>query len=99
MTHQDRLGLATVRGVLLLLAVVGGASLISGPLRFLEPAVAQIPDSGLQRKQILAEAVRANQLLGEIKQILSTMAIDLRAATADNAGADDTPRSSASRRR
>ncbi|MFH0947139.1 MAG: hypothetical protein V2A76_18280 [Planctomycetota bacterium] len=33
-------------------------------------AQAQVPDSGLQRKQMLEQMVRTNQLLTEIKQIL-----------------------------
>lgn len=99
MARQDRFWLTIVQGSLLLLALAGAASLIGGPLRFLEPAVAQIPDSGLQRQKLLAEAVRTNQLLGEIKQILSAMALDVRAAGANDIRANDTPRPSRSRRR
>ena len=99
MAHKGRFWLTTMWGALLLLAVAGGASLIGGSLRFVEPAVAQIPDSGLQRRKLLAEAVRTNQLLGEIKQILSAMALHERANEAGGTGADGTPPSSHSRRR
>lgn len=61
-------------GMLLGVLLVGTAMFVIGPQRLVEPAMAQIPDSGLQRKQILAEARRANQLLGEIKQLLTTIA-------------------------
>ncbi len=55
-----------------------------GPVAILEPAQAQIPDSGLQRKLILDETRRTNQLLAEIKQLLKTHTFNVRVQGADN---------------
>lgn len=45
---------------------------------------AQIPDSGLQRKQLLEEARRTNQLLSDIKRVLETGTLNVRLRSADN---------------
>ena len=55
-----------------------------GPVRLVEPASAQIPDSGLQRKQLLDEARRTNELLTEIKQLLKEHTFNVRCEGADN---------------
>ena len=55
-----------------------------GPTRLIERAEAQIPDAGLQRKQLLDEARLTNLLLGEIKQILEKGTINVRTNGADN---------------
>lgn len=55
-----------------------------GPVALLEPARAQIPDGGMQRKLLLDEARRSNQLLSEIKQILKTHTFNVRIEGADN---------------
>ncbi len=55
-----------------------------GPVAILEPAQAQIPDSGMQRKLLLEEARRTNQLLAEIKQLLKTHTFNVRVQGADN---------------
>lgn len=73
--HIRARGSSTSIGMLLVL-VVCTAMFVIGPLRLVEPALAQIPDSGLQRKQLLDEARRTNQLLSEIKQQLTTIARD-----------------------
>lgn len=70
-----------VVGVLLLLACLRAWF---GPFALVEPALAQIPDSGLQRKQILEEARRTNQLLEEIKKILQEHTLNVRLRSADN---------------
>ena len=56
----------------------------TGPVPLIEPASAQIPDSGLQRQQLLDETRRTNQLLQEIKQILNTGTLNVRFPGADN---------------
>ncbi len=71
-----------------------------GPVTLLESAQAQIPDSGLQRKQILDEARRANELLAEISaslsrmnKLLTTGTLNVRLAGADKkTGAATMPR-------
>ena len=55
-----------------------------GPLPTLETAQAQIPDSGLQRKLLLDEAQRTNQLLTEIRDLLAKPSLNARPHGADN---------------
>ncbi|MBI4716256.1 MAG: hypothetical protein HY763_00465 [Planctomycetes bacterium] len=55
-----------------------------GPIALVEEAQAQIPDSGLQRKQLLEETRRTNELLLEIKQLLATQTLNVRIRSADN---------------
>ena len=45
---------------------------------------AQIPDSGLQRKLLLEEARRTNQLLSDIKRVLETGTLHVQLRSADN---------------
>lgn len=54
----------------------------------IDVAQAQIPDSGLQRKQAIEEAARTNQLLSEIKQLLASGTLNVRIVSADNTSAD-----------
>lgn len=49
-------------------------------------AQAQIPDSGMQRKQILSAAQRTNELLTQIADILGSGTIQVRLVDADNTG-------------
>ncbi len=60
-----------------------------GPTPMVAAARAQIPDSGRQRKQLLEEARRTNQLLAEIKQVLKEHTLNVRIRGADNQA--DTP--------
>ena len=55
-----------------------------GPTQILNQAQAQIPDSGMQRKLLLDEARRTNQLLGRIEQFLKTHTFNVRIKGADN---------------
>lgn len=55
-----------------------------GPQAILEQAQAQIPDSGMQRKLLLEETRKTNQLLLEIKQLLKTHTFNVRIQGADN---------------
>jgi hypothetical protein len=57
-----------------------------GPFPLLERAEAQIPDAGLQRKQILEEAKHTNELLSDIKRILESQTLHVRLEGADNQG-------------
>jgi hypothetical protein len=57
-----------------------------GPLPLLERAEAQIPDAGLQRKQLVDEARRSNELLSDIKRILESQTLHVRLEGADNQG-------------
>ena len=57
-----------------------------GPFPVLERAEAQIPDAGLQRKQLVEAAQRTNELLSDIKRILETQTLHVRLQGADNQG-------------
>ena len=57
-----------------------------GPFPLLERAEAQIPDAGLQRKQLVDEARRSNELLSDIKRILESQTLHVRLEGADNQG-------------
>jgi hypothetical protein len=52
-------------------------------------AQVQIPDSLAQRTALLAEARRTNQLLSDIKEILSSGRLNVVCKGADNKGADN----------
>ena len=55
-----------------------------GPMPLSPSAHAQIPDSGLQRQQVIEEARRTNVLLTEIKRILLDGTLNVRLSGADN---------------
>ena len=57
-----------------------------GPFPLLERAEAQIPDAGVQRKQLVEQAQRTNELLSDIKRILETQTLHVRLQGADNQG-------------
>ena len=57
-----------------------------GPFPLLERVEAQIPDAGLQRKQLVEAAQRTNELLSDIKRILDTQTLHVRLEGADNQG-------------
>lgn len=63
-----------------------------GPLPVLPAAYGQIPDAGMQRKLLLEEAIRTNQLLTEIRSILADRALNVRIQGADNSSATGLPR-------
>ncbi len=54
-----------------------------GPNELLPRALAQIPDSGLQRKQTLDEIRRTNRLLEQIQHTLQTQTIKVRVEGTD----------------
>ncbi len=78
-----------IRSVLAILVLLSCMRAWLGPAELLQPAQAQIPDSALQRKLLLEEARRTNQLLSEIKQILTSRTLNVRVQGADNKGADN----------
>ncbi len=55
-----------------------------GPGPVLPQAQAQIPDSGLQRKVLIEEARKTNQLLSDIKRLLEQGTLNVRMQGADN---------------
>lgn len=63
-----------------------------GPLPVLPAAYGQIPDAGLQRKLLLEEAIRTNQLLTEIRTILSDRTLNVSIQGADNSSSSGKPR-------
>ena len=69
------------------LAIIALATMLrvwAGP-PVLEPAAyGQIPDSGMQRKLLLEEARRTNQILVEIRSLLTSHTFNVRSASADN---------------
>ncbi len=78
-----------IRYVLAILVLLSCMRAWLGPVELVKPAQAQIPDSALQRKLLLEEARRTNQLLSEIKQILTSRTLNVRLQGADNKGADN----------
>jgi hypothetical protein len=54
-----------------------------GPETDMPRAAAQIPDSGLQRRQMVEEIQRTNQLLEEIIHILKTQTIKVSLSSTD----------------
>lgn len=80
-SHAPRL----IRTALMILVAATCVRVWVGPTDVLPPARAQIPDSGLQRKLLLAEARRTNALLAGIAETLT----EIRAMLAEGrAGAD-----------
>lgn len=69
--------------LLVLLVVFTCMRVWVGDLISLPTATAQVPDSGLQRKQLLDEAQRSNQLLSEIADILKNRALKVTPVAAD----------------
>jgi hypothetical protein len=70
--------------------IVGGLILITalrvwiGPVSLPTPAAAQIPDSGLQRKELVEAVRQTNRLLTDIKVILESRTLHVRLTSADN---------------
>lgn len=55
-----------------------------GPISMDASAMAQIPDSGLQRKLMLEELRRTNQILGEMQELLTSHTFNVHVLGADN---------------
>ena len=55
-----------------------------GPFSILPAAYGQIPDAGMQRKILIEETARTNQLLMDIKAILAERTLNVRIQGADN---------------
>ena len=88
------------RGANRLLRIVVGLVLLLtcvrvwiGPVPLAARAEAQTVNPALQRKQVLEEARRTNQLLSDIKLILESQTLNVRMEGADNsAGSAPIPR-------
>lgn len=57
-----------------------------GPTPILQEAQGQIPDSAMQRNQLLEEARRTNRLLEEITKLMQEHTFNVRVQGADNQG-------------
>jgi len=55
-----------------------------GSAPVMQSAQAQIPDAGAQRKALVEEARRTNELLTEIKDLLENRTLNVRIQGADN---------------
>ncbi|UCD27946.1 MAG: hypothetical protein JSV03_12705 [Planctomycetota bacterium] len=68
--------------IAVLLAIIAiELSALVGP--FMQQAQAQIPDSGLQRIQLLESQVKTNSTLGQILQHLRTQTIKVKVVSTD----------------
>ena len=73
-----------LRGFLLLFVSLTCVRVWIGPTTVIKAAQAQIPDAGLQRKQMLEETRRTNELLTQIVQLLKDHTFNVRMLGADN---------------
>jgi len=72
----------SLTGIAFMLAVIAvELSVLLGPI--VPEAKAQIPDSGLQRKQLLASQAKTNATLGQILQHLRTRSIKVEVVGTD----------------
>ncbi len=72
-----------LRGAIAFFVLITCVRVWVGPIQFLDRAHGQLPDPGLQRKLVLEEAKRTNQLLSEIKQVLEGKVLNVRIVDAD----------------
>lgn len=77
-------GMSPVRWVVGTLALLTFLRVWIGPFSLIQTAQAQIPDSGLQRKILIEEIKRTNQLLSEIKQVITSYTLNMPQKGADN---------------
>ncbi len=85
MTKTRQAGdLRLIRGAMLLFLLLTCLRVWAPSLSVESPAQAQIPDSGLQRKQILEEVKESNRLLAEIRLLLEKGTLNVRVKGADN---------------
>lgn len=77
-----------VRAAVITVAVLTVMRVWLGPVDLVQPAFAQLPDSGLQRKHILEETRRTNELLERILNTLETRTFNVRIEDADKKFAD-----------
>lgn len=54
-----------------------------GPITVERTALAQIPDAGAQRNEVIAEIRKTNQLLGSIADLLEKRTLNVRVMPAD----------------
>ena len=88
--QQDRI----LRSLVMVFVLVTCIRVWLGPVPVLSSAEAQLPDSALQRIKLIDATRRTNEILDEIKQILTDGTLNVRIGGADNTGADNkAPRS------
>lgn len=63
-----------------------------GPEPVIDSAQAQIPDAGAQRKELVEELRRTNQMLGDITQLLKTHTFKVRVEAPDKPGTAPPPK-------
>jgi len=73
-----------MRGLIGFTVLVTCLRVWTGPVALVDTVSAQIPDSAAQRKLMLEEARRTNELLTQIKEILERGPLNVRIAGADN---------------
>ena len=91
-TSRRPVSIRVFRTAAILLVLLTCLRVWTGAEPLIERAQAQIPDSGHQRKLLLDEARKSNQLLTEIAQILRERTLNVRLAPADNQAAAPVPR-------
>lgn len=79
--HRKPMFLQVLLGAFVLLTCV---RVWTGSQPILPRATAQIPDSGAQRKLLIDEVRRSNELLSQIKQLLEKGTLNVRLRGADN---------------
>ncbi len=89
-----RTGSRWIHGLLMAFVFLTCVRVWLGPLPVLQTAYGQIPDAGLQRKQLLDEAKLSNQLLSDIKRLLEVGTLHVRLEGADNPADQGAPRKS-----
>ncbi|MHC5109912.1 MAG: hypothetical protein ACYTHJ_08550 [Planctomycetota bacterium] len=79
--HQDRRFSSIVLKCILVLTCL---RVWLGPIPWEEKAYARLPDSGLQRKQMLDQAMKTNEILTRIERLLKTHTFKVAVEGADN---------------
>lgn len=76
-------GTKAKRVLLVLMAAATLWRVWMGPIILERPALAQIPDAGTQRKELLDELRRTNHMLAEIKLLLEQRTLNVRLVDSD----------------
>ena len=83
-TSRRPVSTRVLRAAIILFVLLTCLRVWTGDEPLIERAQAQIPDSGLQRKLLLDESRKTNELLAEIAHILRERTLNVRLAPADN---------------
>jgi hypothetical protein len=90
-TATNTRGRGAARWLLAGLGLATCARVWLGPADWLPRAEAQIPDSGLQRKEMIDELARTNQLLEEVLHVLKSGTVKVSLASTDKPKSGVTP--------